>query len=193
MEGRPLDDAELVRRAKDGDVRAYEELVRRHQSIAQRVAYLVVRSVPDAQDATQEAFVKAYRALDRFRGDAPFRPWLLRIVHNEAHNARRRATRQDRLALRAAENPASGDAAPSPEAEVLSESARVALHQAVEGLPEPHRTIISCRFFLGLSVTETAVMLGVAPGTVKSRLNRALSRLRRELPTELRTPEGHDG
>ena len=192
MEGRPLSDEELVRRAKDGDVGSYEELVRRHQSIAQRVAFLVVRSVPDAQDAAQEAFVKAYRALDRFRGDAPFRPWLLRIVHNEAHNARRRASRQDRLALRVAENPASGDAAPSPEAAVIAETTRLALHQAVDGLPEPHRTIVTCRFFLGMSVAETAEMLGVAPGTVKSRLNRALGRLRRELPDELRVREEHD-
>jgi RNA polymerase sigma-70 factor (ECF subfamily) len=70
-------------------VRAYEDLVRRHQDVAFRVAQLVAGNAADAEDAAQEAMVKAYYALDRFREDAPFRPWLLRIVANEASNRRR--------------------------------------------------------------------------------------------------------
>ncbi len=116
MEGRPLEDAELIERAKDGDVGAYEELVRRHQRIALRVAYLATRGAPEVEDVVQEAFVKAFLALDRFRAGAPFRPWLLRIVANEASNIRRAAGRRANLALRlaAAEGRPPDDAAPSP-------------------------------------------------------------------------------
>ena len=93
MEGRPLEDAELVDLARDGDVPAYEELVTRYQGIAHRVAWLVTRQAGEAEDAVQEAFVKAYYALPRFRRGAPFRPWLLRIVANEAHNRVRSSRR----------------------------------------------------------------------------------------------------
>ena len=101
MEGRPLEDAELVDLARDGDVPAYEELVTRYQGIAHRVAWLVARQAGEAEDAVQEAFVKAYYALPRFRSDAPFRPWLLRIVANEARNRVRSSRRRDGLVLRA--------------------------------------------------------------------------------------------
>src|SRR6266542_3089421 len=97
-----LEEAGLVERAKDGDVGAYEELVRAHQQIAMRTAWLVTRDSTEAEDAVQEAYVKAYRALSRFREGAAFRPWLLAIVTNEARNRRRAVARADRLALRVA-------------------------------------------------------------------------------------------
>ena len=87
-------------RAQRGDSRAYEELVRPHQEIAFRVAYVITRNAADAEDAAQDALVKAWRALGRFRTDEPLRPWLLRIVANEARNRRRSAGRRERLALR---------------------------------------------------------------------------------------------
>src|SRR5919197_3116097 len=102
MGGRPLEEAELVDRAKRGDVAAYEELVRVHQSLAIRTAYVITGQAADAQDAVQEAFVKAYYALGRFREGAAFRPWLLRIVANEAINRRRSSHRKSALALRVA-------------------------------------------------------------------------------------------
>ena len=102
MEGRPTEDAEAIARARGGDVAAYEELVRRYQDVALRTAYLVCPET-DADDAVQEAFLKAYAALPRFRVGAPFRPWLLRIVANEARNRRRSAGRRTGLAQRAAE------------------------------------------------------------------------------------------
>ena len=102
VEGRPTEDAEAIARARGGDVAAYEELVRRYQDVALRTAYLVCPET-DADDAVQEAFLKAYAALPRFREGAPFRPWLLRIVANEARNRRRSAGRRTGLALRAAE------------------------------------------------------------------------------------------
>jgi RNA polymerase sigma factor (sigma-70 family) len=178
---RPQDESELVERARHGDERAYEELVRAHQGIAFRTAYVVTGGAAEAEDAAQEAFVKAYRALGRFRRGAPFRPWLLRIVANEAHNRRRSAGRRAGLALRAAGEDPSGGAAPSPEGTVFAAEEREVLLAAVNRLREEHRLVIACRYFLELSEEETAAALGCRRGTVKSRLSRALERLRAEL------------
>jgi RNA polymerase sigma-70 factor, ECF subfamily len=178
--GRPLDERELVARAQRGDADAYEELVRAYQGIAFRTAYLLAGSAADAEEAAQDGFVKAYRALWRFRAGAPFKPWLLRIVANEARNRRRSAGRRTALALRAAQVP-SGEAAPSPEAALLDSERRGQLLAALDRLSESDRDAIACRYFLDLSETETAAALGVRRGTVKSRLSRALDRLRAEL------------
>jgi RNA polymerase sigma-70 factor (ECF subfamily) len=186
VEGRPLDEeeAELVERARGGDVRAYESLVRRYQDLAYRTARLISGSAADAEDATQEGLVKAWYALGRFREGAPFRPWLLSIVANEARNRRRSGRRQDDLALRVAGTRPSGDAAPSPEAAALEDERRRALLKAVTGMPERDRLVIAARFFLELSERETAEVLGCRPGTVKSRMSRALARLRVALERE---------
>src|SRR6266511_1656649 len=178
MEGRPADDSVLIARAQRGDAAAYEEIVQRYQQIAFRTAYVVTGSAADAEDAAQEGFVKAFRALGRFRPGAPFRPWLLRIVANEARNRRRSAGRRAALALRAAEEGSSGGAAPSPEGALLAGEEREQLLAAVNELREEERLVIACRFFLELSEEETAAALGVRRGTVKSRTSRALARLR---------------
>lgn len=159
---------------------AYEELVRRYQEIAVRTAHLFAPD-GDAEDAAQDAFVKAYAALPRFRPDAPFRPWLLRIVANEARNRRRSAGRRAGLALRAAEDRPSGDAAPSPESAVLAHEARAALVAAVNRLRDDDREVIAARYFLDLSEAEMAEALSIPRGTVKSRLSRATDRLRASL------------
>ena len=178
MVGRPLDESELVERARRGDAPAYEEIVHAHQAIAFRTAYLVTGNAADAEEAAQDAFVKAYYALSRFRRGAPFRPWLLRIVANEARNRRRSSGRRGALAARAADAESSGDAAPSPEAALLTGERRDAVLAAVNALRDEDRLVIGCRFFLELSEEETAAALGVPQGTVKSRLSRALERLR---------------
>lgn len=192
MEGRPLEDAELVELAKGGDVRAYGELVDRYREIAFRTAYLMARNSADAEDATQDAFVKAYYALDRFRSAEPFRPWILRIVSNEARNRRRSASRRERLALRVVERRGPGDAAPSPDAAAIAQETRRMLLAALETLPERDREVIACRYLLELSEAETARTLGIRPGTVKSRLSRGLARLRRELPAGFAPSEERD-
>ena len=180
--GRPLDDGELVTRAQQGDVAAYEELVRMYQAIAFRTAYLLAGSTEDAEEAAHDAFLKAFHALRRFRRGTPFRPWLLAIVANEARNRRRSAGRRHALALRAAGEIRPGDAAPSPEAAVLSRERQDLVLAAVNRLSEEHRLVVACRYFLDLSETETASVLGIRTGTVKSRLSRALERLRKEVP-----------
>jgi RNA polymerase sigma factor (sigma-70 family) len=176
--GRPLDETVLIKRAKRGDTHAYEELVYAYQGIAFRTAYLFARDASDAEEAAQDGFVKAWRALGRFREGAPFRPWLLRIVANEARNRRRSAGRRAHLALRAATEAPSGDAAPSPEAAFLSAEQREGLLAAVEELPEDQRAVVALRYFVGLSEQEVGEALGVPQGTVKSRTSRALERLR---------------
>ena len=149
-----------------------------HQAIAFRTAYVIAGNAADAEEAAQDGFVKAWRALGRFREGAPFRPWLLQIVANEARNRRRSAGRRAHLALRAATEEPSGDAAPSPEASLLSAETRETLLTAVNGLPEDQRTVIALRFFVGLSEQEVAEALKLPTGTVKSRSARALERLR---------------
>jgi RNA polymerase sigma factor (sigma-70 family) len=178
VEGRPPDDLALAERAKRGDERAFEELVRMYQGMAFRTAYLLTRSAADAEDAVQTAFVKAWSALPRFRAGAPFRPWLLRIVANEAHNRRRLSGRRTELELRARAAAPREDAAPSPEAAALVRDEREQLLRAVEQLDERDRDVLTCRYFLELSEEETAHVLGVRRGTVKSRTSRALDRLR---------------
>ena len=165
-----------MRRAQRGDERAFADLMRTHQDIAFRVAYLVAGS--EAEEAVQDGFLKAWRALWRFRPGAPFRPWLLRIVANEARNRRRAAGRRAALVLRAAGEGVSGDAAPSPEAAAVSFEERARLLAALDTLPEDARLVIACRYLLELSEAETAAALGVRRGTVKSRTSRALERLR---------------
>jgi RNA polymerase sigma-70 factor (ECF subfamily) len=178
VEGRPLGEGELVLRAQRGDERAFEELVRAHQEVAFRVAYLIAGTAGEAEDAVQDGLVKAWRALGRFRAGAPLRPWLLRIVANEARNRRRSAGRRAALALRAEREGVSGDAAPSPEAALLASEERDRLLAALDGLPDDARLVVACRYLLGLSEAETAAALDVRPGTVKSRTARALDRLR---------------
>jgi RNA polymerase sigma-70 factor (ECF subfamily) len=177
--------AALIERARRGDRAAYGELVREHQEIAFRVAFLITRSAADAEDVTQEAFIKAWRAIGRFRTDAPFRPWLLRIVTNEARNRVRSNRRRREVAapdIGAMDGPGPTpqpvDPAPSPEERVLAADQRRLLLDALDILPEDDRLVIGARYLLELSEAEMAGAFGIARGTVKSRLSRAMSRLR---------------
>ncbi len=167
-----------MERARRGHAAAYEELVQRYTEMAFRTAYLLVGSAAEAEEAAQDGFVKAHRALGSFRPGSPFRPWLLRIVGNEARNRRRAAARRAALELRAAEHSDPRSSAPSPEAAVEAAQERRALLSALGALDDGQRQAVSCRYLLQLSVAETATALGIPEGTVKSRLARALPRLR---------------
>ena len=190
MEGRPLDDLALVERARTGDVNAYEELVQQYQQLAYRVAYQVTGDAADAEDAAQEAFVNAYYALGRFRPGAPFKPWLCRIVANEARNRRMAAHRRTALAERAQQAQASGEAAPSPEAAAEADEFREILVEALGQLRDDDRLILSYRLFFDFSEADMAEALKVPKGTVKSRLSRALTRLRAALPADFQLSSG---
>ncbi|MDF1602151.1 RNA polymerase sigma factor [Nocardioides sp. YIM 152315] len=183
------DDAELLARVRGGDRDAYAELVGRHAPIALRTAALLGAGA-DAEDVVQEAFVKAYAALDRFRPGAPFRPWLLRIVANEARNLHRSTSRRsarERQWERAA--PLLLSRPDDPAESVLSRERQDALVRGLAGLSPHHRQVVTCRYLLDLDEAETATVLGWPRGTVKSRLHRALARLRDVLDAESDLPE----
>ena len=139
----------------------------------------------EARDAAQEGFVRAWRALATFRAGAEPRPWLLRIVANAARNRRRGSARRAALGLRLAADPLSGGAAPSPEGSVLADERREALLAAIERLRPDDRVVIALRWFVELDEADMAAALDVPRGTVKSRLSRAMSRLRDEVGTDV--------
>jgi RNA polymerase sigma-70 factor (ECF subfamily) len=171
---------EVLERAVRGDAHAFGELVRANEETAFRLAYLITGSAAEAEDAAQEAVLKAWRGLRRFQTDRPFRPWLLRIVANEARNRRRGAGRRARLAALVARHEAPAGAAPSPEELAVAGDEHRRLVAALGRLPENARLVLACRYLLGLSEAETASALGVRPGTVKSRVSRALELLREQ-------------
>jgi RNA polymerase sigma-70 factor (ECF subfamily) len=177
------DETSLVERARGGDADAYGALVKRYSRDAVRVATAITGSVGDAEDAAQTAFVKAYLALDRFRAGAPVRPWLMRIVANEAKNSRRSSQRRERLAERSHERYCV--IAPSAEEGAIAGVTTTELLRAVGRLDHRDRAVIAFRFFAEMSEAETALALDCAVGTVKSRLSRAMARLRAELATDL--------
>lgn len=179
-----MTETELIERAREGSEAAWVALVAEHQEAVYRLAYLLLGNAHDAEDAAQETFVSAFRALDRFELGRPLRPWLLKIVSNIARNQRRSlgryvaAVRRLMGAVPERAPGITGGSIAGLEAEVL--------WQAVRRLSRADQEIIYMRYFLDLSEAETVAALGVAPGTVKSRLHRALDRLRvvieREFP-----------
>jgi RNA polymerase sigma-70 factor, ECF subfamily len=180
--GASLDEAsddELVRRARTGDRRAYGELVRRHQGAALRLAAGICGSTEEARDIVQEALVKGYRSLGGYRGDAPVRSWLLRIVANDAKNAVRarvrRIGREERYDALDRSPAGAGDVVGD---EVAGRDETARLLALLGRLDHRDREILACRFVAGLSEADTAATLAIPAGTVKSRTARALGRAR---------------
>jgi RNA polymerase sigma-70 factor (ECF subfamily) len=169
-------EADLIRRARTGDDAAYERLFRAHQEAVFRLAYLFLGDADDADDTAQEVFIRAHRALNRFDDSRPLRPWLLSITANTARNRRRAFGRYMHALRRLIVPETSGSASGNAEAESALEAQ--ALWQAVRRLNAVDQEVIYLRYFLELSVNEAAEAMNVEPGTVKSRLSRALSRLR---------------
>jgi len=175
-----LDDAAVVERARAGDLDAYEVLVAHYTAAAHRAAVLLGAGA-DADDVVQEALVKAFRQLHRYRGESGFRPWLLAIVANETRNLHRSRKRRDGLLLRAAAWEGPELLAPDPAESAEAADRRRRLLDKLRGLDPRDREVLVCRFFLELTEAETAVTLGLPKGTVKSRTSRALTRLRKEV------------
>ena len=169
-------EADLVARSLEGEGAAFARLVGPHQAVALRVAYAIVGS--EAEDAVR---TRSSRPTPASGSTGPTRlpPWLLAIVANEARNRRRGSGRHTALALRVAEQ--SREPEGDPAAEVVSADTRAGLLAAVATLVDRDREIVALRYFAELSEAETAAALGCPVGTVKSRLSRALARLRAEL------------
>ena len=157
---------------------AYAALVRACEPAARRLAFVLCG--PDGDDAVQEAIVKGWYGIGRHRGDSSFRGWLLRIVANESKNRRRAAGRRAGYELRAADP----STAPAAESTVLAATDRRLVAAAVAALPEKLRDVVACRHLLELSEAETAAVLDVPVGTVKSRAARGLDRLRLALEAD---------
>lgn len=176
------DEPELVRAAQAGDLEAFGALVSPHAQVLYRLACHVTADPSDADDAVQDALVRAHGALGRFRRDAPIRPWLLRIVYNEARSRVRARGRRTHLLERLRLRP--DRHAPDPVLEVLARETRDEVARVLADLRADDREVIVLRYFLGLDEAEMAATLGCARGTVKSRLSRALGRMRAALGPE---------
>lgn len=175
--GGAIDDADAVARSRDGDLDAYAVLVARYTLRAHRAAWLLGAG-EDADDVVQEAFVKAFRALPKFRAGERFAPWLLSIVANEAKNLLRSRHRRNALALRLSAMEPDAATPDTPFDEAVAGERRARLLAAVNALPDRERQALICRYFLDLSEAETAQVLRWPLGSVKSRTSRALGRLR---------------
>jgi RNA polymerase sigma-70 factor (ECF subfamily) len=174
----------LISRARQGDQAAWETLVSQHQEAAFRLAFLLLGDADEAEDAAQEAFIRAFRFLHRFDPARPLRPWLLRITANLAHNKRRAIGRRLAALQRLVHRIPPGSTTQEPSEESLPGSDADVLWKAIRRLSATDQEIIYLRYFLELSVAETAEAVGVAPGTVKSRLSRALNRLQQVIERE---------
>jgi RNA polymerase sigma-70 factor (ECF subfamily) len=168
-------DAALILKARQGNEAAWVRLMQLHQEPVFRLAYLILGDAAEADDVAQDCFIRAYKKLDQFDEERPFRPWLLQICKNLARNKQRSLSRYWGAVQRFFQA--------HPDAHVVAlpiDQAAEAqlLWQAVKTLKPAAQEIIYLRFFLELSEAETAVSLDIAPGTVKSRTHRALKQLR---------------
>ena len=190
-----MDESTLIRHAVNGDAAAWEPLVLAHQEAVFRLCYLLLGDPDDADDVAQETFLRAWKYLKRFDMARPLRPWLLSIASNLASNRRRSAGRYVAALTRAFHR----EPAPSTNVEEKSAQQMEAsdLWKAVQTLSLPDQQIVYLRYFLDLSVAETAEVLQVPQGTIKSRLSRALERLRgiiqQDFPVLAEPREGQEG
>jgi RNA polymerase sigma-70 factor (ECF subfamily) len=187
------EEVEYVTRARQGNEAAWEWLVRRYQEPVFRLAYLIMGDADDAEDVAQETFVRAYLSLNRFDASRPLRPWLMQITANLSRNRRRSLGRYWGALQRffqASDTHSLSPAADTTGAAVQHRLEAAQLWQAVRQLPSGAQDTVYLRYFLGLSEAETADALGVAPGTVKSRMHRALQRLRTLLNIEFSELQG---
>lgn len=177
-----MNEPELIRRARRGDDAAWAQIAAEHQQAVYRLAYLITGSPHDAADVAQDAFIRALRGLDRFDASRPLRPWLLQIARNLARN-HHRSLRRYRAALRrrAQQEP---EPVLRPVAQSDDQRRAQRLWEAVKQLKAQDREAIYMRHFLELPTEEAAAALGIAPGTIKSRLHRALARLKELIERE---------
>ena len=181
-------DTELIARVLSGDMRAFEALMRTHNRILYRTARAILRDDAEAEEVVQDAYLRAYRALNTFRRDSKLSTWLVRIVANEALMRRRRNTRAAAViqmdgVSHADESHASDQSGPEQDAE-RTEAGRM-LEARVDALPESYRSVFVLRALEELSVAETAAVLAIPAATVRTRYFRARALLRASMRDEL--------
>lgn len=177
-----MDDRSLVSLAQQGDGEAFALLVQRHQKMVYNLALGKTGSHHDAEEITQNAFLKAWQGLPQFQGKAAFSSWLYRLTLNAATDFLRQRGRHAKVvSLSDPDLPPIPDQSPTPEERSAAEADRQALWQAIEALPEQQRTILLLREIDGLSYKEIALTLDLEEGTVRSRLSRSRKVLRKLL------------
>jgi RNA polymerase sigma-70 factor (ECF subfamily) len=179
-------DHRLLRRAREGDVHAFEQLVREHQHRLYTLAARELGSAADADDAVQETLVRAWKGLPRFRGEASFSTWLYRICLNAITDQRARRARGSGAGLDDAVEPA------DPRDRIAERELSGALQDALSRLDDTYRTPVLLYDVLGRSYAEIAELLGVAEGTVKSRIFRGRAELARQLGTSAGLQESNE-
>jgi RNA polymerase sigma-70 factor (ECF subfamily) len=186
-----LPDLELVGRVRSGDARAMDALMRRHNRLLYRTARAILRNDAEAEDAVQEAYIRAYRYLDTFRGDSKLSTWLVRIAANQALMRRRRNARSavvlplDGSGSSGEEAPEATSEEPGPESQALRAQLRGLLETRIDQLPDGYRAVFVLRALEELSVEETATALGIPEATVRTRHFRARSLLRESLARDI--------
>ncbi|MCB1836644.1 MAG: RNA polymerase sigma factor RpoE [Alcanivoracaceae bacterium] len=174
-----MTDEELVKKARKGDQRAFDLLVRKYQHRIFALISRYVRDQDEVMDVAQEAFIKAWRALPRFRGDSAFYTWLYRIAVNTAKNhlvsQGRRPPGSDIDAEEAEQFIDNGGLRDigTPESNLMSEELEAVIHKAIDGLPQELKTAVTLREFEGLSYEDIAAVMECPVGTVRSRIFRA--------------------
>jgi RNA polymerase sigma-70 factor (ECF subfamily) len=184
-----LADVQLVQLARQRDSGAFRTVMQRHNRRLYRLARAVVRNDSEAEDVVQEAYVRAFTSLDRFRGDASLATWLSRIVLNEALGRLRRRHPTVDLATVDDRQPSQGQVIPfplaasqlDPERTMAQREIQRLLEQAIDDLPEAFRTVLVARVIEEMSVKETADLFGLREETVKTRLHRARGLLKKAL------------
>lgn len=169
-------DAELVERGRSGDEAAFGMLVKRHQDAAYRVAVSITKDEDAAFDVVQDAFLKAFRALDGFRGDASFRTWLMTIAVNEARGVLRTSKRRRETALDDAGPVVSEHRTPAESVELMDESRRA--RKMLATLPEKQRMSVTLRIEEGLSFREVGEVIGSSEGAARVNYFHGIRRLR---------------
>jgi RNA polymerase sigma-70 factor (ECF subfamily) len=173
-----ITEQELLKRAKEGEHDALEQIFRHHLDSAIRLAYLITRNWATAEDAVQEAFLQAFRSLHSFQDDRPFKPWFTRIVVNKA---KRTKDRLDRGHLPYDQEEANPHRIFSPEEHALDKEGVDTLFSAINRLDENHRLPLLLKYISGLTEAEIAEALGIPPSRVKSRLYVARQRLKKHI------------
>ena len=178
----PLSDGELAQRVAGGDVRAFEALMRRHNRTLFRTSRAILRDDADAEEALQDGYLRAFRAIGTFRGESRLSTWLVRIVANEAlMRLRKRRRGAEVVPLHGADMPAED----RPDFAAQRAQTRRLLEQKIDALPEAYRVIFILRALEEFSVEETAGALGIPEATVRTRFFRARRVLRDALSTEI--------
>jgi RNA polymerase sigma factor (sigma-70 family) len=176
-----MTDEQIIARVRNGETRLFEELVRRHQDVVYGAALRFLRRPQDAEDVAQDVFLRAYRGLDRFKGESRVSTWLYRITYNLCVDRQRSRTRRGRGAAPLEEAGETADARVDVERDLLDGEERELVRRAVDGLDERYRTVVLLLYFERLSYAEIASVLGVPVKTVETRLYRARKLVRRRL------------